>query len=544
MRSVVLSIPDSHTAANRVAVAVLACAAVTLLFVVGSEQCQHWFVIPVFCCGVFVFLDAYDWAVGRRDVFDPVGIIGALGLHVFFLAPLLHVYWQHWMRYIWSPPDWRPWLGLMACFNLLGLVIYRGVVNYIERHTSPEMSTVSRTVDRRRFPFAWGVGMFVTLGVQAYVLYAFGGFGGYVRAFEERLGVEVFEGMGLHFMVAESAPIVAFVGYAVYCRLHGRRPSWGELTLVLVSFMVMRLFFGGLRGSRSNMVWALFWVAGIIHLWLQPIRRPVIVGGLAFMLGFLYLYGFYKAAGREGVISALTSSSERDKIAEQRNRSIESAIVSDLGRADVQAFLLYRLTRDGSDYEYGWGRTYYASAVLLVPKRVWPGRPVVKTKEGTEAMYGSRSFVPGRYVASQVYGLAGEGMLNFGWWVAPLMFIPLGLVVGWTSTLRRRLPPDSIYWLMYPVLVNLCFLVLVSDSDNLMVFSFQNAVVPLMVILAGSTVVRVARAAPAPAPVGAPPQVRYRPRWGKRAHREGEGPAAPRVGRAGDAGSAGASPSH
>jgi hypothetical protein len=520
MRSLVLPIGDTHTAANRLAVAALSCAAVALLFVVGSEQCQHWFVVPVFCCGVFVFLDAYDWAVGRRDVFDPVGIIGALGLHVFFLAPLLHVYWQHWMRYIWPPPDWRPWLGLMACFNLVGLVVYRAVVNYIERHTSQEVSGVSRTVDPKHFPFAWGVGMLVTLAAQAYVLYQFGGVGGYVTAFEERMGLEVFEGMGLHFMVAESVPILAFIGYAVYCRLHGRSPGWGELAVVLLGFMVMRLFFGGLRGSRSNMVWALFWVAGIIHLWLHPIRRGVIVCGLVFMLGFLYLYGFYKAAGREGVIAALTSAAEREKIAEQRNRSIETAVVNDLGRADVQAFLLYRLTREGSDYEYAWGRTYYASAVLLVPKRVWPDRPPLKTKEGTEAMYGMRSYVPGRNVASQIYGLTGEGMLNFGWWVAPLMFIPLGVIVGWTSTLRRRLPPDSVYWLMYPVLVNLCFLVLVSDSDNLMVFSFQNAVVPLLMILAGSTVVRLARPATAGAGGAAPPQVRFRARWGKRAKQQ------------------------
>ena len=517
MRSIALPIHDTHAAANRVAVAVLSCAAVTLLFVVGSEQCQHWFVVPVFCCGVFVFLDAYDWAVGRRDVFDPVGIIGALGLHVLFLAPLLHVYWQHWMRYVWPPPDWRPWLGMMACLNLVGLVLYRGVVNYIERHTSAELSPVSRTVDRRRFPFAWGVGMFVTLAVQGYVLYAFGGPGGYVRAFEERLGLEVFEGMGLHFMVAESAPIIAFIGYAVYCRLRGRRPGWGELAAVLLAFMVMRLFFGGLRGSRSNMVWALFWVGGIVHFWLRPIRRIVIVCALAFMLVFLYVYGFYKAAGREGVVAALTSSEDREKLAEERNRSIETAIVSDLGRADVQAFLLYRLTLDGSDYEYAWGRTYYASAVLLVPKRIWPDRPPVKSKEGTEAMYGSRSFVAGRYMASQVYGLAGEGMLNFGWWVAPLMFIPLGVVAGFTSTLRRRLGPESVYWLMYPVLVNLCFLVLISDSDNLMVFAFQNAVVPLLVVLAGSRVERVARAPVAAAPAAATGQVRFRPRWGKRA---------------------------
>ena len=527
------TLPDTYrSAANRLATAGFICSAILTLFLVASEEMLHWFVVPVFCCGVLICLDAVDWVTGRRDVFDPVGIIGALGLHVFFVAPLLHVHWQYWMRYVAQPPDWRPWLGLMACLNFGGLLVYRAIVSYMERHADTRPPARTRAVDFRRFPFAWAAGTAVAVAAQVVVFLRFGGIGGYVDAFESRSGA--FEGMGLQFVVAESVPILAFIGYAVWVRRAGRLPSWAELATVLLCLVAMRLLFGGLRGSRSTTVWAIFWAVGIIHLWVRPLRRTIIVAGLVFLLAFMYVYGFYKAAGREGVRAVLTGSAEADELADRGNRSIETAILADLGRADVQAFLLYRLTRAGTDYQYAFGRTYFASAALFVPKSVWPDRPAGKRKEGTDALYGARSYVPGRLAASQVYGLAGEGMLNFGPWAAPVMFVPFGLLVGWAAVLRRKLPQESVYLLLYPLLVNLCFIVLVSDSDNVIVFLVKNALVPLVVVLTGSTLVATASAtrAAAPPPVrgavngvgaaggAAAPVVRAR--WGRRAAQAAE----------------------
>jgi hypothetical protein len=69
--------------------------------------------------------DAIDWFRGRLSLFDPAGIIGLVGVHFFFLAPLLHVTWDSWMLYINPPPGWRDWLGGMAILNAAGLVLYR-----------------------------------------------------------------------------------------------------------------------------------------------------------------------------------------------------------------------------------------------------------------------------------------------------------------------------------------------------------------------------------------------------------------------------------
>ena len=83
-------------------------------FLVASPPMAHWFVVPVWLCRMLIGRDAVDWFRGRLDLLDPAGIIGVIGVHFFFLAPLLHVAWDSWMLYVEPPPDWRPWLGGMA----------------------------------------------------------------------------------------------------------------------------------------------------------------------------------------------------------------------------------------------------------------------------------------------------------------------------------------------------------------------------------------------------------------------------------------------
>jgi len=461
-------------------------------FVATSDQFLHWFVIPVLFCGILIGSDAVNWLRGRLDIFDPIGILGLFGLHFFFLAPLLHVYWDEWMRYVTPPPEWRDWLGGMAFLNALGLLVYRISRNMFMGTESKRSRQTGWRLDRQRFSILVSGALLVAALLQIQVYAGFGGILGYMQTVTDLENTNAMQGMGWIFMISESFPILALMAFAVYAARKESCKSWPVIVLVLLVYFILKMLFGGLRGSRMNTIWGLFWAIGIVHFWIRPISKKLVFVGCVFLVLFMYLYGFFKSAGLDAV-RAFESAEARTELTLQTGRSLQVAVLGDLGRSDVQAFLLYRLTTPESDYEYAWGSTYLGAMALLIPRSLWPERPPGKIKEGTEALYGMGSYIPGIWNSQQVYGLAGEAMLNFGPIAVPFAFLVFGLVV---SRIRHFIAtlnfPDSRLMLL-PFLVILCLMILVLDSDNVLFVSMKDGAVPFLVLALSSTRLAVTR---------------------------------------------------
>ena len=488
MSEVALKLPDrydpilSRERATSVVLSALLCTVVVIGFLILSGQFWHWFIIPVLLCGIVIGIDAVDWLRGRLNILDPVGLLGLLGLHVFFLAPLLHVYWGFWMRYVTPPPDWRGWLGGMAVLNFCGLNIYRLCRDCPLGRVGGTTKRISGQIGPR-FPFVLGLAMAVSALLQAWVYQQYGGLSGYVATYEARLWA--FRGMGWLFTISESFPILGMMGFAVYARRRKALRNWLVVLPVLLGFFLLQLLFGGLRGSRSNTVYALFWAMGIVHFWVRPWSKKTALVGVGLLVVFMYMYGLYKGAGSRAV-AALTSTEDRSALVEETGRTLPRVLLTDLGRADVQAFLLYRLMRPDRDYQYAWGRTYLATALMLVPKSVWPDRPPGKIKEGTEALFGMGTYIPDVFQALRVYGVAGEAMLNFGPLAVPISFVLLGIVVRRVRRWLMVWPAFDPRLLLLPYLINLCWVVLIGDSDNVAFYLIKYGTVPLFVVLLGS----------------------------------------------------------
>jgi hypothetical protein len=383
------------------------------------------------------------------------------------------------MAYVIPPPDWRDWLGGMALLNVLGLLIYRVVRKRIIGSSHEAKDHNAWRLNEQKLLAVAGATLLVTGLLQAWAYWRTGGILGYVLVYTER--GEAFQGMGWIFMISESFPIVALIGFAVYARKRGIGTSLPAISSVLLVFLVLTLLFGGLRGGRANTVWGIFWAVGIIHLWIRPIPKKVIAVGILFLLSFMYLYGFYKSFGID-TLAALNQTDQLTTLTDETGRTLEATILGDLARSDVQAFLLYRFSTQTDDVKYGLGRTYLGALSLLIPRSVWPDRPPHKVKEGTEALHGRGSYVPGKLQSSRVYGLAGEAMLNFGPVAAPLAFALLGLVVGRLHRLHLTLRPDDPRLLLYPFLVNFSFAMMVGDSDNLLFLLIKNGAVPMLIV--------------------------------------------------------------
>ncbi|HKW91841.1 MAG TPA: hypothetical protein VJX92_08075 [Methylomirabilota bacterium] len=469
-------------------------------FLLASEPVAHWFVVPVWLCGVLIGRDAVDWLRGRVGLLDPAGIIGLIGVHFFFVAPLLHVAWGATMLYVDPPPDWRPWLGGMAIVNAAGLVLYGIAREHVQSGRPAAWRTAGRRLRASRLLLVAGCGMAVSAVLQAWVYASYGGISGYIDAFTESFGVpeahSAFANMGWIFTLSESFPILALLAFAAVARRRRIASSWVVILAVLIAYFGLKLLFGGLRGSRSNTIWGLFWAVGIVHLWIRPLSRRFIIAGLCLLVAFMYAYGFYKGLGRDVV--SVYEAGELEESGQRLERTFQDLVLGDFARADIQAFLLYRLWRPDRDYSYAWGRTYLGTVELLIPRRLWPDRPPTKVLEGTEAQTGVGSYDPETWVSSRVYGLAGETMLNFGPLGVPLAFLAFGWVVGHLQRFHSGLRPGDARRLTYPFILNLCFTILLNDSDILLFMLVKDGLVPLLVVwFASRAVTRAYWAEPA-----------------------------------------------
>lgn len=457
---------------------------VAVFFMFLSQQCQHWFIIPVILCGVLIGIDAVDWLRGRLPVFDAIGLSGMFGVFFFFVAPLLHVAWDSWMVYIIPPNDWRPWLGGMALLNALGLLLYR----YI-RYISPiwikaYLTKTTWQINKKLIGPLLIISLVGSAVLQMIVYNIFGGISGYVASFET--AGHSFKGLGWLFLFSESFPILLVFIYVIIAERQKYLRAKPVLPVAMLVFGALKLIFGGLRGSRNNTVFGLFWVTGIIDRKLRSIRRHEILIGIVLISLFMYIYGFYKSVGRDAV-TALSNSDARTYFNEHTGRTPQRVVLGDYGRSDVQAFLLYRLMRPENDYKYAWGTTYLGAITFLIPDSLWPGRQYFsKRRAGTEAQYGIGTWQLSGWADERIYGLAGEAMLNFGPIAIPFAFALWGLLMACVQKLSSSLCDEDPRTMISPLLILLVVIAPAFDLSNLTYFLIQQGAIPILVIVAGT----------------------------------------------------------
>ncbi len=457
-------------------------AIIGVFLLVDPERIQHWFIAPLFVCGLLVLPDAVEWFRGRVGVLNPAALLGMLGGYHFVVAPLLHIvtgYWLANMRLAYT--DWRPWLGRMAILNAAGLLLYRVVVGTMKSRRLRPMRTFWTVKPTIFIPAALGL-LAISGILQVIVLSRFGGIAGYVQSFEHEQGA-AFQGFGTLFTVSESFPVLLLILLVWVFRERPAFRSYVSIFAVLFVFSVLRfVYFGGLRGSRSNTVWALFWAVGIIHLCVRRVPRSALVMGLVVLVAFMYFYGFYKSVGSES-LEAFQSSSARDYLQQETGRTLEKVFLLDLARADVQAYALYKLTSAGQNAALAYGQTYARAILAVVPRFLWPARPGTKQEFTTNLLWYSGAYIPGRQESTMIFGLAGEAMLNFGPLAVPFSFVLLGLLVGWASRLYNRVPEGDVRLYLVPLFILLSFVALILDLDNLVFIAVKNAAMPSLLVL-------------------------------------------------------------
>jgi hypothetical protein len=441
---------------------------------------MHWFMIPLTVCGALTCTDVVAWARGRLSALEPRALVGLFGVHFFYAAPVLHVMWDYWPAFVPPAQDWRNALGIVACINALGLMVYRLVLAIpYRRDRGPRL-----VLDLKRLGTALHGAIAMSMIAFVMILIRFGGPVGYLGLITDRGERAALDGTGWLLIVGEAWPFLLFVALAVRHREY-LRDHLPVLVILLFGFALVQFGVSGLRGSRANTVWPLLIALGILHVVVRPVRRLAISLGVLVMVLFAWIYGLYKAVGVE-VVGVVKGATNVAQLTEESGRSIDVVLLGDFGRSSVQALVADRLGREGTTSQLAWGESYLGDLLLLVPSFLEGSDPPRdKIAIGTDLLYGAGTYAAG-FESSRIYGMVGEAMMNFGFVGGVAIFGLFGLIVRWVTRLyrsgERELCASS---LIAPALAAMCVLFLVSDIDNVIWFAAKH-VLPLGAVVAVS----------------------------------------------------------
>ena len=468
-----------------------ALAAVAVLLLVTASMavnidCCHWFVVPVAFCGILTGADVVAWLRRRLDTFDPKAIVGILWLHGTFLAPLIHIGLEaHTREFDVEVQDWPTWFGHMALLNLAGLILYKLFQRYSFTRSRPTRST--RVIINSRFTIILLLAIMVSATAATVVLARYGG----LRKESDALLFGGGELVHLSWLLMLGDPVALLLSVGVVKILSDPRRTRSMVTvgIVLAVLLVGQFLLLGLRGSRSAVIWVVFLTAALCHYRLR--RIPVtwlLIGILALGVGGYY-YAFFKRFGTAG-FEAIGDTQFRETLSARSGITPVGVLLGDLSRAEMQAFLLYRLVDGPDSYQLRLGKTYVFSLLTVVPRAVWPDKPSGlhgKVGAGTALQHGEGTYRPGRFESSRVYGLAGEAMLNFGQAGAVGAFLVYGMMLGWYRKKILTLHPEDARIYLVPLLTLVAITATFGDSDNTMFLFLKDGALLTAIVWLSST---------------------------------------------------------
>jgi hypothetical protein len=448
--------------------AILMLATCVVLLAIVRPEAAGWYLLPstsLFLIGVAMMIEGWR---RRRSVLTPLVVGGLMIAWNFGLSPVLVAALDHRPAFAWIASPLRDALAPVGAFHLLGVLLGFGVIHLVWRPTALWGKAIATPIIHEPWQYSRRPFLFVTAITAAMMLYVIARVGP-AEFFSPMMGaqdVTFMAGLGLPLWLGESVFLVIALWLLLAARKRGMRIGLVGLVTICGMFLVAKLAFGGLHGSRSATIWAMLWLLLLFDSIVRPVRRSewvaIAVGGFL----FTYAYGFYKSLGAEAG-AALLDQAVRTGLAEDFNRTGEDVVLGDLSRAAVHGLLWERLiTRDAA--ELGNGRTYLAALTLWLPSGLLadplPSKSVVGSAIENNLTISSARQVP----ATRQYGISGEAALNFGvigFIIGPLLYVlAVGILQRRESLSLARGSPQGL--LISRLLATLMVSVMLSDLDN------------------------------------------------------------------------------
>ncbi|EAW28531.1 hypothetical protein ATW7_08094 [Alteromonadales bacterium TW-7] len=447
------------------------------LIIIEGADFNLLFVI-CFLTTLLMSLDAGDWFLRNKFIFDPVCIISLFSYMYFFISPVLQSTWSYWPSF----PELeynRNWLLVWASLNLFGAVFYRFII-FNEGRKAPSLNNYIYYFNKTKFYKLIAVFMAVGVISQLYIYQKFGGISGFINTFSERQEnsaaiFDPFEGMGIEMLLADGFRNLFAIFIIVYFKGSTLAKKWWFFIFILVSLVIVSFLFGGLKGSRGAVVYSVFWGVGMYHFWMKPIKVKHALLGIVSLMLFLNTYYWYKFAGIEGLTAMLDDNVKHSLNQGLREENTKFVISRDLGRMDFQTIALIELLDE--QYPLAFGRSYLSSVFSVVPTSIISAenKPPSITKEKTELIYGQGSYIHGDVRATtNLLGQFGELSVNFGLFGCFIFYIILAKYSLFVRRIIQRSLSDDALLLLVPMLSLLAIQFMMYDSSVMVQFLMRN----------------------------------------------------------------------
>ncbi len=438
----------------------------------------NYYLIPLILCGIISLTQLFSYFKNQnalREVFFYVWFIFFVAS---FIAPLIHFGRDYWKGYVnLSSSDWQGLAFYVSSIYLYGIIIF----------ISLSKLKLKQKKVRHIWSFKSNAALIVSLlmvfsfVLQTYLYAKIGGIKAYIQIFTDKEEASSgFTGMGALFIVSEIFPYLLLLWY--FIKKRGKNVSVSNVAIFLALMLVACIYFGGLRGSRSNTVFTMVHAVIVVHFTIFRFKRKHFMILLASFFLFMAIGRLYKNDG----IEMIKNYKNYDDIQiSNKMSSAESIIISDLARYDVRCFELFML-ENNIHYKKKYGSTYLYSVLTFIPfgKSVRNSLHLTgRTEAAGQLQFDSSGVVKSnKRKNTRIFGFIGESMLNFGIFSFILAYIVLYFILAYISQWTNAVPTYDARFIIIAMISIFIPLIINADSNNV-IFTIIKRPLPLYFIL-------------------------------------------------------------
>lgn len=419
-----------------------------------------------FLLGMLSLLEAVSLGIKKGGtLFHPYVFVSLILVWALILSPILSIYVKQYLFYSPKEIDWNKWVYICFWFYffisifhyLLGVIFLKKVCK----------NSVEFILKKKIALLICACFLLFSLVCQIAIYAKFGGISGYMTTWTEDR--DEFDGLGMLFMLAEPFPILALLSLCLFFRKEDLKKPLLFIFIFFIAFFVLKLLFGGFRGSRSNTIWGLFWFAGIVHLYYFKLKKIHLIMGVIFLITFMNVYSIYKSFG----VDAFSMQYSLEDTGRFENNPTITILLNDFSRIGLHSYMLYQYY-DFNFYDIKFGQTYLSTLSKFLP---FGGDFELynKNSAGSEILYDKKSsLIFNDFHNSRIYGAYGEAFLNFGPVIAVFIVGLFSTLIIYIDNFVRRFSQTDPYLFLIPFLSNFALMCILVDSDNLLFFFFKN----------------------------------------------------------------------